>query len=174
MSASTAVWYVLAGLAIWSAAGALHGALIVRRSRTWKLALTVAGLGLGTAPTLDRQPVGYALVAAGGLASASLLSDLAERRGWFAPRRAHIWRMETGPDMAPGRQGHAGGLTELDQAAVHLAALGIQHDRLERAAATGDLHEQLAAATAIGRAAGQLSNAVAAVIHERAVVDRLR
>jgi hypothetical protein len=33
MSASAAVWYVLAGLAIWSAAGALHGALIVRRSR---------------------------------------------------------------------------------------------------------------------------------------------
>ena len=172
MSASAAVWYVLAGLAIWSAARALHGALIARRSRTWKLAVTVAGLGLGTAPTLDGRPVGYALVAAGGLASASLMSDVAERRGWFAPRRARLRRTDTGPDLALDRHGH--GLTELDQAAVHLAALGIEHDRLSRAAATGDLHEQQAAATAIGRAAGQLSNAVAVVIHERALVDRLR
>jgi len=166
MSASAAVWYMLAGLAIWSAARAVHGALIGRRSRTWNLAVTVAGL--------DGRLVGYALVAAGGVASASLMSEVVERRGCFAPRRARIRRMDTRPDLAPDRQGNAGGLTELDQAAVHLAALGIEHDRLARAAATGDLHEQHAAATAVGRAAGQLSNAVAVVIHERALVDRSR
>jgi hypothetical protein len=102
------------------------------------------------------------------------MSEVVERRGCFAPRRARIRRMDTRPDLAPDRQGNAGGLTELDQAAVHLAALGIEHDRLARAAATGDLHEQHAAATAVGRAAGQLSNAVAVVIHERALVDRSR
>jgi hypothetical protein len=174
MSASAAVWYMLAGLAIWSAARALHGALIVRRSRTWKLAVTVAGLGLGAAPALDRRPVGYALVAAGGLASVSLVSEVAERRGWFAPRGAHKSQQVTSPELAPDRYGHGRRLTELDQAAVHLAALGIEHDRLERAAITGDLREQHAAATAIGRVAGQLRSAVAVVIRERALLDRPR
>jgi hypothetical protein len=110
MSTSTAVWYMLAGLAIWSAARGLHGALIARRSRTWKLAVTVAGLGLGTAPTLDERLVGYALIAAGGLASASLMSEVAERRDWFAPRRARNQRHAADPDLAP--DGSADALTE--------------------------------------------------------------
>ena len=65
-------------------------------------------------------------------------------------------------------------MTELDQAEAHLAALRLEHDRLERAAATGDLHQQQAAAIAISRIAGHLSNAVAVVIHERTLVGRLR
>ena len=170
MSASTAVWYVLAGLAIWSAARALHGALIARRSRNWKLAVTVAGLGLGTAPALDGRPGGYALVTAGALAAASLLSEVAERRSWFAPRRARNQRRAADLDLAP--HGPTGVLTELDQADVHRAALRIQHDRLERASATADLHDQRAAATAIACAAGHLSTALTVVIHERALVDR--
>ena len=172
MSASAAVWYMLAGLAIWSAARALHGALIARRSRTWKLAVTVAGFGLGTAPALDGRPGGYALVAAGALASASLLSEAAERRGWFAPRRLRNQRHAVDPDLAP--DGSADALTELDQAAIHRAALSIQHDRLQRGAAAADLRDQRAAATAIARAAAQLSTALTTVLHERALVDRSR
>jgi hypothetical protein len=163
----------LAGLAIWSAARGLHGALIARRSRTWKLAVTVAGLGLGTAPTLDHRPVGYALVAVGGLASVSLVSEVVERRSWFAPRARKRQRVAS-PELASDRYGHVDGLTELDQAAVHLADLGVEHHRLERAAASGDLPALHAAATAIGRVAGQLRNAVAVVIRERALVGRAR
>jgi hypothetical protein len=174
MSMSTVVWYVLAGLAIWSVIRGLYGILIGRRSVTWKVSVSVAGLGFGAAPALEGRPHGYALVAAGVLASASLISEMVERCGWFAPRRARHRQTGPGSKRDAGRYGHRRPMTELDQAEADLAALRLEHDRLERAATCGDLHEQQAAAIAIGRIAGQLGNAVAVVIHERALVRRLR
>ena len=169
MSASTAVWYVLAGLAIWSAARALHGALIARRSRTWKLAVTVAGLGLGTAPTLDGRPVGYALVAAGGLGSASLLADLGHDRGWPTPRGRRAPRSATvaaPPSVGP--------VTELDQAALDQAHLRMSYARLEHAARSRDIGERWSAAREISTTAGRLSDALAVVIYERSLLERPR
>jgi hypothetical protein len=167
MRTSVIVGYALAGLAVWSVARAVHDVLISRRSRVWKLAVTIAGLGLGTGPALDRRLGGYVAVAVGGLASASLLADVAERRGWSIPRlRLRHRRSTTGALVT------SGALTELDQAAFHLTSVRAAHDRLLRAAADGDLRGQQAAAAAINSAAGQLRDALAVVVEERSLLDR--
>jgi len=71
MNASVTVAYLVAALAVWSIARALHGLVIARRSTSWKLAVAVVGLGLGTAPALHGRPLGYVAVALGALASGS-------------------------------------------------------------------------------------------------------
>jgi hypothetical protein len=169
MSASAAVWYMLAGLAIWSATRALHRALIVRRSRTWKLAVTVAGFGLGVGPALDGRIVGYLLVAAGGLASASLLADVGHDRGWPAPRVRRSPRSST--VAAPPS---VGAVTELDQAALDQVHLRTSYARLEYAARSRDMGEQWSAAREISATAGRISDALAVVIHERSLLERPR
>lgn len=167
MSTSVIVAYALVGIAVWSITRAVHAVLISRRSGAWKLAVAVVGLGLGTVPALDGRPLGYAAVAAGALAATSLLTDIAERRGWsiFRPR-LRSRRSATESAVTPGA------LTELDQAAFHLTALRAAHARLLRASAADDLLGQLAAAAAISGAAGQLRDAVAVVVEERRLLDR--
>lgn len=166
MSASVIVGYALVGLAAWSIARVVHNLLIARRSRAWKLAVTLAGLGLGTGPALDDRPVGHAAVVVGGLASASLLAEMAERRGWSVPRSRPRRRRSTTGAITPGA------LTELDQAAFHLTAVRAAHARLVQAASIGDLEGQQAAAASISEAAGQLRDALAVVVEERSLLDR--
>jgi hypothetical protein len=167
MGTSVIVGYALVGLAVWSIARAVHNVLISRRSRAWKLAVTIAGLGLGTGPAIDGRPVGYAAVAAGALASGSLLADVAERRGWSIPRpRRRSRPSATGAAITPGA------LTELDQATFHLTSVRAAHARLLRAAADGDVRGQQAAAAAISLAAGQLRDALTVVVKERSLLDR--
>jgi hypothetical protein len=169
MSASVIVGYALVGLAVWSIARAVHNLLIARRSRAWRLAITIACLGLGTGPAVDGHTVGYAAGAVGTLASVSLLADVAERDGWSLPRsrpRRHR--------SAAGAEGPPGPLTELDQAAFHLTAVRAAHLRMLRAAADRDLPGQHAAADAIGVAAGQLRDVLAVVVEERRLLDRSR
>jgi hypothetical protein len=169
MSTSTGVAYVLAGLATWSSARVLHRALIARRSRTWKVALTVAGFGLGVGPALDGRIVGYLLVAAGGLASASLLADVGHHRGWPTPRGRRFPRSST--VAAPPS---IGAVTELDQAALDQVHLRTSYARLEHAARSRDIGEQWSAAREISATAGRLSDALAVVIHERSLLERPR
>jgi hypothetical protein len=166
MRTSVIVGYALAGLAVWSVVRAVHDVLISRRSRVWKLAVTIAGLGLGTGPALDRRPVGYAAVAIGGLASASLLADVAERRGWSIPRLRRRHRRST-----TGALVTSGALTELDQAAFHLTSVRAAHARLLHAASDGDLRGQQAAAVAIASSATQLRDVLGIVIDERSLLD---
>jgi hypothetical protein len=166
MSASVIVGYALVGLAVWSIARAVHNVLIAHRSRTWQLAVTIAGLGLGTGPAIDGRPIGYAAVAAGALASASLVADAAERGGWSIPR-PHVHRRRSAAIAAVT----SGALTELDQAAFHLTAVRVAHARLLRAAAIGDLQGAQSAAAAISEAAGQMRDALAVVVEERTLLD---
>jgi len=165
MSASVTVGYLLGALAALAAVRALYGALIARRTRTWKLALTIAGLGWGLGPALAGRPLGYVGVIVGGLASASLVADLAERHGWFSPRPRCRRRRPPAAPVAPGP------LTELDQAALHLTTLRAAHARLVRAANAGDLHAQHTAAADAARAAGHLRDALAVVLQERSLLD---
>jgi hypothetical protein len=168
MSASVTVGYLLGALAASAVLRALYGALIAHRSRTWKLALTIAGLGLGVGPALAGRSLGYVGVIVGGLASASLVADLAEQRGWFSPRPRRRRR------RTPAAPVGSDPLTELDQAALHLTTVRAALARLDRAAATGDLHGQHAAAADLTTAARQLHDALAVVINERTQLYRTR
>jgi hypothetical protein len=167
MSASVTVGYLLGALAASAVLRALYGALIARRSLTWKLALTIAGLGWGLGPALAGWALGYVGVIVGGLASASIVADLAEHRGWFSTRpRRHRRRSPADPETPRP-------LTELDQAALHLTTLRAAHARLVRAANAGDLHAQHTAATDAARAAGHLRDALAVVLQERSLLDHM-
>jgi hypothetical protein len=167
MSASVTVGYLLGTLAATAATRALYRALIAHRSRTWRLALTIAGLGLGVGPALAGRPAGYVGVIVGGLASASLVADLAEQHGLFSPRRRGRRRRRR-----PSAPGAPGPLTELDQAAMHLTTLRAAHARVVRAASAGDLYAQHGAATDSARAAGHLRDALAVVLSERGLLDQ--
>jgi hypothetical protein len=166
MSASMTVGCVVAALAVISASRALHGALIARRSSTWKLAVTVTGLGLGVGPALEGRAVGYVLVAAGGLASASLAAELVP-----AARRPTVRRRATRL-LTERRVVEAGGLTELDQAAVHLRRLRTDQTRLDAAAASGDVRGQRVAAAELATTACRLRDALEVVVRERDLVGR--
>jgi hypothetical protein len=169
MSASMAVGYIVGALAVASVARALHGALIARRSRTWKLAVTVTGLGLGVGPALAGRVVGYVLVATGALASASLVAGLAE---WARRHLAGRWRPQPGLDEPPVTAVRA--LTELDQAGVHLEKLRSQHVYLNGAASSDDVRAQLAAASDIATTARRLRDLLEVVARERDVIGRHR
>jgi hypothetical protein len=170
MSTSMVVAYVLAGLVICSTARAVHNTFIARRSRTWKLAVTVAGLGLGIGPALHNRPWAYLLVVAGGLASASLVAELAEQRAWAPPMRRQDRRPPPPLDSPPADRI----LTELDQAAAHRDLLRAHLAWLQRAARSGDIPAQRDAANEICTSADLLRDALTVVINERALLDRRR
>ena len=170
MNTAVTVGYLLAAIAVWSFARSIHRLVIAHRSPTWKLALTVAGLGLGTGPALAGRPFGYLGVALGGLASASLVADHATAHGRLTPPRPH--RRRRGPGPGGDSAAPPGPLTELDQAALHLTTVRATHTRLVKAAAAGDLRGQHRAAQTIGAAARQLRDALAVVLDERDLLDR--
>ena len=169
MRPSVICGYLLLAYVMWVATRWLHGLVIARRCRAWRLIVSVIGLSLGWGPATEGRIVGYVLIALGGVASASLAQEIWPTTEDLRLRRRHKPR---GPAPAPAGDASLpapvdGPLTELDQAAVHMELLRSYMHYLERAREADNVHAQHDFAAEVATTAGRLHDALDVVVSER-------
>jgi hypothetical protein len=161
--------YLLLACIGWATTRRVHAvaALIARRTRWWRAIVSVIGLSLGWGPASHGNVAGYALMAAGGAASASLATETWRRIGdaWAGHRRSRLQRSIG--SHRPLQEPSGTALTDLDQAAVHRAMLAASVGHLERAGDAGDLETQQLLAAEAATTAQRLREALGVVIRER-------
>ena len=169
MRPSVICGYLLLAYITWVATRWFYALVIARRSRAWRLIVSVIGLSLGWGPTREGRIVGCVLVALGGVASASLAQEI-----WSTTEDLRLRRRHKPRGSAPALAGDPslpapvdGPLTELDQAAVHMELLRSYMHYLERAKEADDVHAQHHFAAEVATAAGRLHDALDVVVSER-------
>jgi hypothetical protein len=169
MRPSVICGYLLLAYATWVAMRWLHALVIARRSRAWRLVVSVIGLSLGWAPATQGRIVGHVLVALGGAASASLAHEI-----WWKTEDVRLRCRRKPRQFALAPAGDAslpasvdGPLTELDQAALHMELLRSHMHYLERARQANNVHAQHDFAAEVATTASRLHDALDVVVSER-------